>query len=330
MTAPLRAQPPASDLELSVVIPVFNEEAMLPELFRRLIGALEPLGLRYEVILVDDGSQDATPGMLRAQCTSHPAFRSLHFSRNFGHQAAVTAGIDHAAGRAIFILDADLQDPPELIGAFLAKWREGFEVVYGVRTRRKENALKRLAYYFFYRTLKNMTNVEIPLDAGDFALIDRRVADVLRAMPERNRFVRGIRSWAGFRQTGLVYEREKRFAGEVKYTFAKLVRLAFDGILGFSYVPLRLAIYLGLLVSGTSFALGVFFIFYQFFTGAAPHGWSSTIVTILFMGGIQLLTLGVIGEYVSRIYDEVKQRPLYIVRAREGFPWNPTIPEGVR
>ena len=319
MTAPLRAPLPAADLDLSVVIPVFNEEVLLPELFRRLEGVLVPSGLRFEVILVDDGSRDATPALLRAQCQPGNGFRSLHFSRNFGHQAAVTAGIDHAAGKAIVIMDADLQDPPELIPELMARWREGFEVVYGVRTKRKESALKRAAYFLFYRFLKQVTNVEIPLDAGDFALIDHRVAEVLRAMPERNRFVRGIRSWAGFRQTGFVYERDKRYAGEVKYTFTKLVRLAIDGILSFSYAPLRLAIYMGLFVSGTSFLLGVGFLVYQLLTHAAPQGWASTIFTILFMGGIQLLTLGFIGEYVSRIYDEVKQRPLYIVALREGF-----------
>jgi dolichol-phosphate mannosyltransferase len=320
MTAPLRANPPLdTNLDLSVVIPVFNEEVLLPELFRRLTGALDPLGIHYEVILVDDGSKDTSPALLRAQSNADPRFRSLHFSRNFGHQAAVTAGIDHAAGKAIAILDADLQDPPELVGEMLERWREGYEVVYGVRTKRKENPFKRLGYFLFYRFLKQLTNVEIPLDAGDFALIDHRVADVLRAMPERNRFVRGIRSWAGFRQTGLVYERDKRFAGEVKYTFAKLMRLALDGILSFSYVPLRLAVYLGFLVSGSTFLLALFFVFYHLFGGQAPWGWASTMVAILFMGGVQLLTLGFIGEYVSRIYDEVKQRPLYIVRAKEGF-----------
>lgn len=319
MTAPLRASLPAADLDLSLVIPVFNEEVLLPELFRRLDGVLIPLGLAYEVVLVDDGSRDATPAILRDQAAKDPHYRTIHFSRNFGHQAAVTAGIDHARGRAIVIMDADLQDPPELLPELLARWREGFEVVYGVRTKRKEHPFKRFGYFAFYRMLKRLTNVEIPLDAGDFALIDRRVAEVLRAMPERNRFVRGIRSWAGFRQTGLVYERDKRYAGEVKYTFTKLVRLALDGILSFSYVPLRLAVYLGLTVSATTFVLALFFAVYHLAGGSAPWGWASTMVAILFMGGVQLLTLGFIGEYVSRIYDEVKQRPLYIVATREGF-----------
>lgn len=321
MTAPLRVHPPASDLDLSVVIPVFNEEALLPELFRRLTSALTPLGIPFEVILVDDGSHDRTAELLRQQSLADPRFRSLHFSRNFGHQAAVTAGIDHAQGRAILVMDADLQDPPELAGDFLAKWREGFEVVYGVRTKRKEGPFKRLGYFLFYRTLKQLTHVEIPLDAGDFALIDRRVAEVLRAMPERNRFVRGIRSWAGFRQTGLVYERDKRYAGEVKYTFAKLIRLAIDGVLSFSYVPLRVAVYFGLFVSIISFLLAIYFVIFHLVGGSAPWGWASTIVVIFFMGGIQLLTLGFIGEYVSRIYDEVKQRPLYIVANRHNVPW---------
>lgn len=330
MTAPLRALRPAGEVELSVVIPVFNEEALLPELFRRLEGVLGPTGLAYEVILVDDGSQDGSARLLREQAERQPAFRSLHFSRNFGHQAAVTAGIDHAAGRAIVIMDADLQDPPELIPQLIERWKEGFEVVYGVRTKRKENVLKRLGYFAFYRMLRRLTHVEIPLDAGDFALVDRRVADVLRAMPERNRFVRGIRSWAGFRQTGLVYERDRRYAGEVKYTFAKLVRLALDGILSFSYVPLRVAVYLGLFVSVTSFILSIVFVIFHLVGGSAPWGWASTIVTILFLGGVQLLTLGFIGEYVSRIYDEVKQRPLYIVANKEGFGGDQTHPPGAR
>jgi dolichol-phosphate mannosyltransferase len=310
---------PAKGPVLSVVVPVYNEEAGLPELFRRLTAALESFGVSWEVICVNDGSRDRSAVMLTERCREDQRYRCIHFSRNFGHQAAVTAGIDHASGQAVAVIDADLQDPPELIGAMLEKWREGFEVVYGIRRKRKESLFKRTAYFLFYRMLKSVTKVDIPLDAGDFALIDRRVAEMLRAMPERNRFVRGIRSWIGFRQTGLEYERDARFAGEVKYTFSKLVRLALDGIISFSYAPLRLAVYMGLLVSGTSFLLGVWFLVMKLTVGIDLRGWASTMVAILFMGGVQLLTLGAIGEYVSRIYDEVKQRPLYIAAELTGF-----------
>lgn len=307
-------------IDLSVVVPVYNEEALLHELHRRLRGALDPLGLRYEVILVNDGSRDASPAILAELTANDPAFRAIHFSRNFGHQAAVTAGLDHASGAAVLVMDADLQDPPELVGALLAKWREGFHVVYGVRRKRKESVFKRLAYWGFYRLLRTVTNVEIPLDAGDFALMDQRVVAALRALPERNRFVRGIRSWVGFRQVGLEYERDARHAGEVKYTFTKLVRLALDGIISFSYAPLRVAVYLGLVISVASFLIAVFFLFYKLLVGVDVPGWTSLVITVLFMGGIQLLTLGVMGEYVSRIYDEVKQRPVYVVAELANFP----------
>lgn len=315
------APPPRTpSVDLSVVIPVYNEEALLHELHRRLKGALDPLGLRYEVILVNDGSRDRTPAILAELTASEPAFRAIHFSRNFGHQAAVTAGLDHASGQAVLVMDADLQDPPELVGEMLAKWREGWQVVYGVRRKRKESAFKRLAYWGFYRLLRTVTNVEIPLDAGDFALMDRRVVAALRALPERNRFVRGIRSWVGFRQTGLAYERDARYAGEVKYTFSKLVRLALDGLIAFSYAPLRVAVYLGLLISIASFVIALFFLFYKLIVGVDVPGWTSLLIAVLFMGGIQLLTLGVMGEYVSRIYDEVKQRPVYVVAELANFP----------
>lgn len=319
-TRDLVLPPRLSQIDLSVVIPVYNEEALLHELHRRLKGALEPLGLRYEVILVNDGSHDATPAMLAELTATEPAFRAIHFSRNFGHQAAVTAGLDHASGQAVLVMDADLQDPPELVGAMLAKWREGWQVVYGVRRKRKESAFKRLAYWGFYRLLRTVTNVEIPLDAGDFALLDQRVVAALRALPERNRFVRGIRSWVGFRQTGLEYERDARYAGEVKYTFTKLVRLALDGLISFSYAPLRVAVYLGLFISVASFLIAVFFLFYKLIIGVDVQGWTSLLIAVLFMGGIQLLTLGVMGEYVSRIYDEVKQRPVYVVAELANFP----------
>ena len=315
----LTLPPRIASLDLSVVIPVYNEEALLQELYRRLKGALAPLGLRYEVILVNDGSHDRTPALLAELTASDPAFRAIHFSRNFGHQAAVTAGLDHASGEAVLVMDADLQDPPELLPEMLAKWREGYQVVYGVRRKRKESLPKRLAYWAYYRLLATVTNVEIPLDAGDFALLDQRVVAALRALPERNRFVRGIRSWVGFRQTGLAYERDARYAGDVKYTFAKLVKLALDGIISFSYAPLRVAVYLGVVISVASFLIAVFFLFYKLVVGVEVAGWTSLLIAVLFLGGIQLLTLGVMGEYISRIYDEVKQRPVYVIAELANF-----------
>jgi dolichol-phosphate mannosyltransferase len=319
-TRDLAPRPVEASLDLSVVIPVYNEEALLHELHRRLKGALEPLGLRYEVILVNDGSRDATPAIIAELCAADPSFRAIHFSRNFGHQAAVTAGLDHAGGAAVLVMDADLQDPPELVGEMLARLREGWHVVYGVRRKRKEGPAKRLAYWAYYRLLRTVTNVEIPLDAGDFALLDRRVVLALRALPERNRFVRGIRSWVGFRQTGLEYERDARYAGEVKYTFTKLVKLALDGIVSFSYAPLRVAVYLGLAFAAASFLIAAFFLLYKLAVGVDVPGWTSLVITVLFMGGLQLLTMGVMGEYVSRIYDEVKQRPVYVVAELANFP----------
>lgn len=317
------AIPLAEGIDVSVVIPVFNEEELLPELYRRVKAAMEPLGVRYEVILINDGSRDQTPHLIADICRKDAHFKSLHFSRNFGHQTAITAGIDHASGSAIFIMDGDLQDPPELIGAFLEKWREGYEVVYAVRKKRKENFFKRIAYTAFYRLLQRVASIEIPLDSGDFSLIDRRVAEALRALPERNRFVRGLRSWIGFRQTGLEYERDKRYAGEVKYTFSKLIKLALDGILSFSYAPLRLATYFGFTVSLISFLLALFFLVQKLTVGIETQGWASTMVVMLFLGGVQLLTIGIIGEYISRIYDEIKQRPIYLVREAIGFEINP-------
>jgi polyisoprenyl-phosphate glycosyltransferase len=303
-------------LHISVVVPVYNEQENLPELHRRLAEALAPYD--YEVLFVDDGSRDASLAMLLAFHKANPRMKALSFSRNFGHQVAISAGIDHAAGGVVILMDGDLQDPPEVLPRFVDKWREGFEVVYAVRRRRKEGVLKRIAYAAFYRLLRKISYLNIPLDSGDFCLMDRKVVDVLKALPERTRFVRGLRTWAGYRQTGLEYEREKRFAGRPKYTFGKLLKLAYDGIVAFSDVPLRLAIYLGLGSAAAAF-LGGLVVVYEKVTNNVPVvGWTSTIIAILFLGGMVLLTLGIIGEYISRIYEEVKHRPLYIIRERIG------------
>jgi len=303
----------------SIVIPIYNEEETIPELVRRLTAVMDTLGHPTEVIVIDDGSRDATFRLLQEAHGRDPRLKVIRFSRNFGHQVAISAGIDHASGDAIMVMDGDLQDPPELLPEFLRKREEGYDVVYAVRRKRKEPLPKRLAYFTFYRLLQRVAAIDIPLDSGDFSLIDRRVADALRAMPERHRFVRGIRSWTGFRQAGLEYERDRRFGGEVKYTAAKLLKLALDGVFSFSYVPLRLASYVGLTISLISFAMALFYFLQKLLVGIDTKGWASTIIIVLFLGGVQLLTVGIIGEYIGRIYDEVKQRPLYVISERLGF-----------
>lgn len=306
---------------VSVVVPIFNEEVVIEPLHSRLLQVLVPSGERFEVIFVNDGSHDRSPDLLDSICNSDPRFKALHFSRNFGHQAAVTAGLRAVSGSCAVVIDADLQDPPELIVEMLRKWREGFEVVYAQKNRREgPNPLLRAAYYVYYRILRRLTDVEVPPDTGDFCLMDRKVVDLLNAMPERNRYVRGLRAWLGFRQTAILFERPARFAGRTKYSFRRLVGLATDGVLALSKAPLRLATYMGFMVSAASFVLGVAFAIQQITgTSHAARGWASTIVVVLFLGGVQLICLGVIGEFIGRIYDEVKQRPLYIVGRSTGF-----------
>ena len=306
---------------LSVVIPCYNEEAVVVETHRRLGDALAAMDVeRYEVLYVDDGSRDATPALLRQLHERDERVRVLRFSRNFGHQIAVTAGIEHAAGDAVVLIDADLQDPPEVIGDMLARWREGYDVAYGLRTDRPgETAFKRATAKWFYRVLNRLSETEIPLDVGDFRLMDRRVADALVAMPERARFVRGMVSWVGFRQVAVPYRRAERFAGETKYPLFKMLRLAVDGLTSFSLVPLRVATWVGFAASGVAmfgivFALGV-----RLFTREWVPGWAALFVAVLFIGGVQLVALGIVGEYVGRIYAEVKRRPLYLLQERLGF-----------
>jgi dolichol-phosphate mannosyltransferase len=301
--------------EISVVVPLYNEEENVSELHRRLTAALGGIGTPYEILYVNDGSRDATPRMIDALGADDPHVSVLHLSRNFGHQASVSAGIDHAMGRAVVVMDGDLQDPPEVIPDLVRLWRDGYDVVYAVRQGRKEGAGKRLAYHTFYRLLNAVSDLEIPLDSGDFSLMDRRVVEALRGLPEKLRFVRGLRTFVGFRQTGLPYEREARAAGDSKYPFRSLVRLATDGLVSFSSYPLRLSTYLGL--AGIAVAVGLaVWVFYDAFTArTGPRGWPSTIVVVLFLGSAQLLCLGVIGEYVRLIFLESKQRPTYIVGA---------------
>lgn len=305
---------------VSVVVPAFNEQQVLPAFFARLHAALASLPDPAEIVFVDDGSSDATPGILDEWAASDPRVRVLHLTRNFGHQAALTAGIDHARGDAVVLIDADLQDPPELIPVFHARWREGHQVVFGQRRRSNEGPLKRIVYHSFYRILHALANIEIPLDSGDFSLMDRAVVDRLRELPERTRFLRGLRSWVGLRQLAVDYERPARASGDSKYTLPKLLKLAFDGIVSFSAAPLRLALLLGALVSLAGFVLiGVLFYLRLAHAFDLP-GWTSLMVVVLFLGGIQLLTVGIVGEYIARIYEEVKNRPVYLVSRAVGYP----------
>ncbi|MCS6288335.1 MAG: glycosyltransferase [Nitrospira sp.] len=309
-----QAEPSIGRPELSVIIPVFNEAENLPTLHGRLTRALVNLGMEYEIVLVDDGSQDQSPGILRRMEAEDQRIVIVEFARNFGHQVAISAGLEQSRGRVVCIMDADLQDPPEVLHTFLDKWREGWEVVYAVRTKRKEWWGKRLAYAGFYRLLQRVANIDIPLDAGDFCVMDRRVVDLLVRMPERNRFVRGIRSWVGFKQIGVPYERHTRHAGAPKYTFRKLLYLALDGLISFSHMPLRIITLLGFTVSFLSFLVALFYLVKKFTLGTGVPGFTTLVVSIFLLAGIQLMTIGVIGEYIGRISDEVKQRPLYVTR----------------
>ena len=304
--------------ELSVVLPVCNEEENIPPLYRRLTAVLDAEEVSYEIIFVDDGSTDGSTGLLHGLAGDDPRVRVVELARNFGHQVAISAGLDFAQGDAVIIMDADLQDPPEVLPEFIAGWRAGNDVVYAIREQRKESWPKRVAYEAFYRMLRRVANVDIPLDAGDFCIMDRRVVNLLRAMPERNRFVRGIRSWVGLRQTGLPYERQARYAGQPRYTFARLMLLALDGFISFSHTPLRAASLLGLGISLLSFLLAGFYFVKKIIAGLSPPGFATLVVAVFFLAGIQLITIGVMGEYIGRIFDEVKQRPLYVVRRVTG------------
>lgn len=306
---------------LSVIVPLYNEELVIDEMYARLTRVLVGEDLVYEIILINDGSQDRTMQLAKKICRQDKRVKLISFSRNFGHQIAITAGIDRAAGHAVVIIDADLQDPPEVILEMLEWWREGFHVVYGVRKKRKgEGVFKLFTAALFYRILKRMTAVDIPVDTGDFRLMDRKAVDQLKKMRERTRFVRGMVSWVGFKQCEVNYVREERFAGETKYPFKKMLKFAIDGMLSFSQIPLKFSSAFGFLCSAVSF----FFIIYGFiikviFPSQAIPGWASTFVAALFLGGVQLICLGILGEYLGRIYEEIKQRPIYIVDEELNF-----------
>ncbi len=311
-------QPPV----FSIVAPVYNEEILLPEFYRRVVAAIEPLGEPFEIVLVNDGSRDGCGAIMRELRDRDERVKVIDFSRNFGHQIAITAGTDYATGRAVAVIDSDLQDPPEVIPAMIAKWREGYQVIYGVReTRIGETAFKLFTAKLFYRVIRRITSVNIPLDTGDFRLMDRKVVDALNSMREHHRFMRGLSVWVGFKQTGVPYARDARKAGETKYTLRKMVRFSLDAITSFSYVPLQLATYFGFLVAFLSllFLIAVIGLRSTGNTDAAFYGQATTLASVLFLGSVQLICLGAIGEYLGRIYDEVKQRPLYIVAEALGF-----------
>lgn len=299
---------------VSVIVPVYNESEVIEAFYARLLPVMESLtGYRYEIIFVDDGSRDDSIEKLSHFARGNPNVKILKFSRNFGHQIAITAGIDEAKGDAIVVIDADLQDPPEVIRDFVQKWEEGYDVVYGQRQEREgETAMKLITASTFYRLLKRIAKIDIPVDTGDFRLITRAVADQLRNMREKDRFVRGLVSWVGFKQTGVNYKRDKRYAGETKYPYRKMLKFALDGITSFSTAPLKLATWLGYATSFLAF-LYLTSVFVQKILGITVHGWATIMVAILFLGGIQLISLGIMGEYIGRIFTEIKQRPLYVV-----------------
>jgi len=303
----------------SVVIPVFNEEENLELLHRRLSKVLQHSYEDYEIILVDDGSRDKSLEIMMRLRESNPRVKIISFSRNFGHQMAITAGVDYASGDAVIVMDADLQDPPEVIPQLIEKWREGYDTVYAIRESRKDPILKRAIAFAFYRLFKRISEVDVPVDAGDFRLMSRRVVDILRNMPERNRYIRGLASWVGFSQASISYARDERYRGERKYTLWQLVKLAIDGITSFSHFPLRLVTQLGLVVSLAGFLYAAIIIISGLFFGRVVPGWTTLMAAVIFLGGVQLIVVGVVGEYIGRIYVEVQQRPLYLIKQKTGF-----------
>jgi dolichol-phosphate mannosyltransferase len=312
---------------VSIVVPAYNEEEGIAELYRRIVAAAAAWEEDFEILIVDDGSRDRTLDICEQLGRSDARFKIISLTRNFGHQAAVSAGLMHARGTIVSVIDADLQDPPEELLPFIRKIREGWDVVYAIRTKRKEGMLKRACYRLYYRILQRLAMHDIPLDAGDFCVMRGEVVDAINRLPERNRFVRGLRSWVGFRQTGLEYERHARHAGEPKYDFRKLFRLALDGIINFSYRPLQLIMSIGLALAFLSMA-GAIFVIIQYLAdwtiaGFNPHnarGWTSLVFFILFFSAVNLVCMGILGEYIGRLFEEVKQRPAWLVRKRINLP----------
>ena len=301
-------------MRISVAIPLHNEEEVLPELLRRLGGVLDDLGRGpHEIVLVDDGSTDRTFELMNEAARTDPRVVAVRLSRNFGHQAALTAALETVSGDVVVVMDGDLQDRPEEIPRFLAEYERGYEVVYGQRVRRKESSALRASYYVFYRVLNRLSDLELPIDSGDFALLSRRVVDQLNRLPERNRYLRGLRTWVGYSQVGIPVERDARAGGEPSYTLRKLVRLALDGVFAFSVKPLRVAWIFGALASAAASLYAIWAVLERIFLGDSPRGFTALILAITFFSGIQLLFLGLIGEYLGRVYDEAKGRPHFVV-----------------
>lgn len=305
---------------LSIVVPVYNEQEVINETYKRLTTVFKDYFMNVEYIFINDGSRDNTYSKLSEIAQANPEVRVINFARNFGHQIAITAGMDYAKGDAIVIIDADLQDPPEVILDMVKKWQEGYEVVYGKRLKREgETFFKKFTAKMFYRFLDSMTDVKLPVDVGDFRLIDRKVCDAMKCLPERSRYVRGLVSWVGFKQSSVEYKRDKRFAGETKYPLKKMIKLAGDGIFSFSYKPLKLATFAGMFVSVLSFLYLVIVLIQKFVKNDVASGWASSMAVSLFFNGVMLIVIGIMGEYVGRIYEEVKARPLYIIGELKGF-----------
>lgn len=309
----------------SLVIPIYNEEKNIPELYRRVRAVIDQLNGSSEILLINDGSRDQSLFLMRELHQQDARVCYLSLARNFGHQIAVTAGLNFARGQIVIVLDADLQDPPELIPDMIAAWRQGYQVVYAQRTRRrKEGWFKRLTAYTFYRILKQLADIDIPTDTGDFCLMDRQVVDLLNHMPERNRYIRGLRSWVGFRQTAVHFERSPRFAGQAQYTFRKSLALALDSLVSFSKVPLRLSTYLGLISATLALVMAGLVLYWRLYQPDSPvTGFATIAIAIFFLGAVQLISIGILGEYVGRIYEEVKGRPLYTLMEVGGLEPQP-------
>ncbi len=306
------------NVRYTIIVPVYNEEAVIQESYHRLTHVMQSVDEPYELLFINDGSEDRTAELIEGFAEKDECVKLLDFSRNFGHQIAITAGMDYARGDAIVIIDADLQDPPELIPLMIEKWKEGYEVVYAKRSQRKgETLFKKWTAALFYRLLDALAEVNIPLDTGDFRLMDRKVCEAMQSIREKNRFVRGLISWVGFRQTAIEYVREERYAGETKYPLKKMLRFSMDGITSFSYKPLKLATYLGLVVSSVSFVYLIVSLGQKIFTASTSAGLSSLIACLMLLNGVILILFGILGEYVGRIYDETKNRPLYILRKKQ-------------
>ena len=302
-------------MDISVIIPVYNEEANIPTLFERMKAVMEQITTDFELVFINDGSRDRSMALIKALAKDHPFVKYIDFSRNFGHQIAVSAGLDKCNGDAVVIIDADLQDPPELIIDMYKKMKEGYEVVYAKRGKRKGESLFKLwTAKMFYRVLSAITSINIPVDTGDFRIMDRKIVDLLKEMPEKNKFIRGQISWIGYEQTFIEYERQERLAGETGYPIRKMLRLALDGITAFSDLPLKIVTYFGFLVSGIAFLVMLYALYARFISQDYEPGWTSLIISVLFIGGIQMIAIGIIGEYLSRMNNNIRNRPLYIVK----------------